>query len=248
MDRKTKQASAAVTCVCILLGFIIGIQVKTVKKQMNTTELQRASDLSTQVKGLQEENERLSNALADSQKKLKGFEDAFAEAGNDQGKALQLILDTLDESRDAAGFTAMKGRGIIVTLDDSKTTADGSEASAFVVHAEDILNVVNELNVAGAEAISINGQRLNARTAIRCSGSVVTVNNVKIAVPFEITAIGDPDVMEAALSFPGGVVDNLTPWGIRVDVKKSSEVIVPAYSAKVEFKEAEPTIQNGGKS
>ena len=101
----------------------------------------------------------------------------------------------------------------------------------------DLLSILNELNVAGAEAISINGERLVSQSAIRCSGSVVTVNDTKVAAPFVITAIGDPDLLEAALVFPGGVVDTLKPWGIEITIVKSNNLEVPAYRQMVEFTE-----------
>ena len=106
------------------------------------------------------------------------------------------------------------------------------------MHAEDILSVVNELFSAGAEAVSINGQRFVANSSVRCAGSVVNVNGVKIAAPFVISAIGDPDILEAALAFPGGVIDSLRPWGIELEIKKSDKIDIAPYSSTISFKEA----------
>ena len=113
------------------------------------------------------------------------------------------------------------------------------------MHAEDILSILNELNVAGAEAIAINGQRIVSTSAVRCAGSVVNVNDVKIAAPFVITAIGDPDILEAALVFPGGVVDSLKPWGIEILIKKLETVEIPAYQQQFVFKEAKNVSTEG---
>lgn len=65
-----------------------------------------------------------------------------------------------------------------MTMDDSKKDM-GGDKNAYLVHAEDILKVVNELFVAGAEAVSVNGQRIVAQSGITCAGSVITVNGVR---------------------------------------------------------------------
>jgi len=76
-------------------------------------------------------------------------------------------------------------------------------------------------------------------SAITCAGSIVMVNGVRVAAPFEIVAVGEADVMEAALRFPGGVIDNLAPWGIEISVHKEAAVTVPAYTQTALFREME---------
>ena len=137
-----------------------------------------------------------------------------------------------------AGLTAVSGQGVIVTMNDSSTWG-GGDMNAYLVHAEDLLAVVNELHAAGAEAVSINGQRMVGNSAITCAGSIVMVNGVRVAAPFEIKAVGEPDVLHSALYFPGGVVDNLAPWGIEINVQKQETVDVPAYTQTALFKNTE---------
>lgn len=225
-----------VTLICVVLGVTIGIQAKSVKLQKSVYTIDRVSELSSQLTSLQNENESLKEQLNASMKKVSEYEATIAE-GSD---ALQSIMKNMEEIRMEAGRTAVTGRGITVTLNDSKkaTTTEGVEQSAFLVHAEDILSVVNELFSAGAEAVSINGQRFVANSSVRCAGSVVNVNGVKIAAPFVISAIGDPDILEAALAFPGGVMDSLRPWGIELEIKKSEKIDIAPYSSTISFKEA----------
>lgn len=235
--KKVNAAVIGMTAICVVLGFIIGIQLKTVKKQMSTTtDIQRVSDLSAELKNVKDENEVLSVKLKESTKKANEYEAALS---ND-GSAYKTLMDELDNLRKSAGFTSLKGRGVTVTIDDSRTIGgnDKADANAFLVHAEDILSVLNELSAAGAEAIAINDQRIISTSAVRCVGPVVNVNEVKLAAPFVITAIGAPDVLESALKIQGGVVDTLSPWGIQITIRKFQEVSVPAYSKNIEFKEA----------
>lgn len=223
---KSNNAIISLSFICAILGIIIGIQFKTVKKEFGITQLQRVTELSAQLSSAIAENEALKSKLSDYENSI-----------DIRGGKFELIQKQLNEAREIAGLTSMQGRGIIITMNDSPKK-NSSDISAYLVHAEDILSVINELNVAGAEAISINGQRIIGTSSVRCAGSIVNINGVRVASPFIISAIGDPDVLESSLIFPGGVVDSLSPWGIEINIKKLQEVIVPAFEQVIQFKEA----------
>ena len=233
-------ATIPVTVLCVLLGLMIGVQYNTVRQQQQTADsasLQRVSELTTKLTTLQAENEALQTQLETQSQQMKEFEAALVADDSD----FEALTKENERLKMIAGMTAVQGRGVSVTINDSKTSdeaASSANPDAFLVHAEDILSIINELNVAGAEAISINGQRIISQSAIRCAGSVVNVNDVKIAAPFVITAIGDPELLEAALVFPGGVVDTLRPWGIEIIIMKLDTLEIPAYNQVREFREA----------
>ena len=130
-----------------------------------------------------------------------------------------------------AGLLPLEGQGVIVTMDDSTGKVRAEEnPNLYVIHDDDILRVINELWAAGAEAISINGQRLVATSEIRCAGPTLSVNNVRSAAPYEISAIGDKKSLENSIKMRGGVEDTLKVWGIRLEIEASDEVYIPAYS------------------
>lgn len=242
--KKVMHAKIAMTGICILLGIIIGIQLKTVKKQVSALDIQRVNEISVELKKVMQENENLTEQLNVYEDKVHEYEESMA----NESETFKLLRDELEEMKVTAGTTEMAGRGITVTLNDSRknTNNDGNiDSNAFLVHAEDILSIINELNVAGAEAVSINDQRIIGSSSVRCAGSVVNINGIKIATPFIVTAIGNPDVLESALKFPGGVVDSLAPWGIEITIKKLPTVNVPAYNQAIKFEEAKP-VEKGG--
>lgn len=210
--------SIALTLICTLLGVIIGVQFNTVKQQRLTTENQRLSEITTALNQAQTERD----ALKEQNQKLEETIQQYQQEG---------INDTqeLEQLRSFAGLTAVSGPGVTVTVNDSSST-NGGDRNAYLVHAEDLLSIVNELNGAGAEAVSINGQRIVGKSAITCAGSIVMVNGVRVAAPFTILAVGDAEVLQAALKFPGGVVDNLAPWGIEITIRKETTVEVAAYT------------------
>ena len=220
-----KQYSAALTATCVILGVIIGVQVNTVKQQRMTTENQRLSEATAALNQLQTEHESLLKQNEALEKTLKEYQE-----GN-FGEEMEQLLSF-------AGLTEVSGTGVTVMLNDSSTKG-GSDLNAYLVHAEDLLAVVNELYAAGAEAVSINGLRMVGNSAITCAGSIVMVNGVRVAAPFEIKAVGEADVLDSALHFLGGVVDNLSPWGIEISVRKEAAVTVPAYTQTALFKQTE---------
>lgn len=130
-----------------------------------------------------------------------------------------------------AGVSTLAGNGVEITLQDSSISLKpGNNPNPYVVHDEDILKIVNELKAAGAEAISVNGQRLTATTEINCSGPTIRVNKIPLAPPFVITAIGNPETMESSLKMKGGVAEILQVYGIQIWIRKSSQITIPAYT------------------
>ncbi len=217
---KRHQYSIALTATCILLGIIIGVQYNTVKQQRASTENQRLSEMTLALQQMQAERDTLAEQKEQLEQTLKDYE-----AGTCSGVEMEAL-------RKFAGLTSVSGSGVTILLNDSSTDR-GGDKNAYLVHAEDLLSVVNELNGAGAEAVSINGQRIVGKSAVTCAGSIVMVNGVRVAAPFEIKAVGESSVLESALRFPGGVVDNLAPWGITFTIKQETEVTVPPYTQTV---------------
>ena len=101
-----------------------------------------------------------------------------------------------------------------------------------------MLTVVNELKAAGAEAISVNGQRIISTSAIRCVGPVIQVNYQKVAAPFEIKAIGNAQYLESAMNIKNGVVDMLKQLGVGISMTREKEVNIPKYEGNLTFKTA----------
>ena len=145
---------------------------------------------------------------------------------NDYAATKKIITDL----KLKACLLPLEGQGVIVTMDDSTRAFNaGENPNLYVIHDDDILRVINELKAAGAEAISINGQRLTATSEIRCAGPTLSVNNVRSAPPYEISAIGDKKTLENSLKMRGGVEDTLKVWGIQLEIKVSDEIYIPPY-------------------
>lgn len=138
------------------------------------------------------------------------------------------------------GNTQLIGKGIIITLKDGDSTTIKGAATNYIVHDGDLLEVVNALKNCGAEAISINDQRIVSTTAISCVGNVITINGEKVGVPYVIKAIGLPSKLYGSITMPGGYISLLEKDGVQVDVEQveKESIIIPKYNGIYKFENA----------
>ena len=194
------------------------------------------------------------NSLRDEYLKLKERTDNLTKQVEEQSKRLDRIREQATQNDDSyteveeeinlnnnlLGTTKLVGQGIEVLVQDDPTATRDSigifdDISEHIVHDADLRVLVNELKNAGAEAISINGQRLVNTTAITCIGNVIKINDEKITSPFTIKAIGLSEML-AGIDRPGGYVEKLREYGIVVTIKKSNEVEIPKYNGIISSK------------
>ena len=202
---------------------IVGVMLVTQYRMTQTiaegnVNLQRSGELALKINSLQEERAGLKKQIATMK------EEGSLEGIKEENQLLSLRASLID----------VEGPGVVLTITDSKTPVkDGENPNLYLIHDEDMLRIVNELRAAGAEAISINDQRLIGTSEIRCSGPTVTVNGKIFAPPFIIKAIGDTKTLHSALTMRGGVVESLKYWGIEVKIQDESHVTVPAYDGTI---------------
>lgn len=236
MDKQKLAKQISIVFVCILLGFAVSVQMKSVRVgNLSQSSAVRNEELQ---KMLTAEKERTAS-LQDQINQMQDTIDNYRTSIEQTGSAFSGLEAELENAENLAGLTDVYGPGVEVTLTDAKAP-DGAIASEFILHDADVRSVVNELLAAGAEAISINGERVVSTTAIRCVGPVILVNDVRSNIPFVIKAIGDPAVLENALNMNGGIISELRSWNFGVDIKKLDKIEMAAYTGKVRFRFVTP--------
>ena len=149
---------------------------------------------------------------------------------------LEYAKNKIQEGNKIIGLTEVTGPGVKITLSDSKLDASTVlDPSLLVVHDLDIYYVINELKNAGAEAISVNGQRVVPTSAIECGGNIITINGEKIGSPFEIRAIGLPENL-ANLDRTGGYLAKMREENVGAKLEKSNNITIPKYSGIINYK------------
>lgn len=226
-----------VVLVGLILGLLIGLQVRTLGLQRSGMGTSRVNVLVERLLMAQDEIKKLREEVDKLRQQISDYERAMAE-----GKEVtQRIASELNKLRVLAGLTKVRGPGIIVWLTDSPKSRLPEDPSSGIVHDTDLLVLVNELRNAGAEAIAINDQRVVSTTAIRCVGNLITVNGVNISPPYEVSAIGDPKKLKEALTMPGGIFEQLTTLGIPVKIYQRQDVIIPSLSVTPSLELALPS-------
>ena len=236
----------AVMAVCVVVGFLLAAQLRGVQLAgaADATNASRLETLQSLYNDVVEERDGLTEQVGQLQSELELYRQQAA-SGDEGSEALKTELEQMEIT---AGLTDVEGPGVTVVLEDStQANVTGDEAD-YLIHDNDILSVINELRSAGAEAISLNGERILATSEVRCTGAVVTVNGRRYAAPYVIFAIGDPDTLYSALTLRNGVVDILSQWGITVRVTASDQLLIPAYSGTVDYQYAKPAApdEDGG--
>lgn len=237
-----------ITLLSTIMGGLLALSLKTqdrIRRDLvgNTTTAAMAEAYAKQ----RDENTELRKRVAQLQEQNQKYTQAMATEG---GTSTKVVAQELQKVNMIAGLTAVTGPGVVVTLRDSKKQPvkipgiSDSEwqdsVSDYLVHDANIRDVVNELKNAGAEAISINDQRVVNSTAIRCVGNNVHVNAVPTAgSPVIIKAVGDPDLIQSGLLMRGGIKDHFVdPEMITVD--KAPSLTLPAFSGAAPLRFAKP--------
>jgi uncharacterized protein YlxW (UPF0749 family) len=157
------------------------------------------------------------------------------------------LRESMATMRSAAGTGAVQGPGVVVEVDDAENGADSgadSDSSGAVTNVLDIdlQQVVNGLWAAGAEAVSINDQRVTAMTAIRSANDVILVNFRPLEPPYEVRAVGDSRTLGSRfLEGPGGqwLLDASSTAGIQFDIRNDDSLTLPAARAALRLAQPE---------
>lgn len=226
---KNKEFIITITIVCFILGLMLTMQVKTVKVNSDATSAKRVSEVQAQYAELKKNYDAKVAELEEKDKVLEEYRNAETEE-----ETVELLKKELSKAMQDAGLTNVRGAGLTVVLEDS--IADfgaGIDPNNYLVHDEDILKVVNELKSAGAEAIAVNDQRIISTSEIRCAGTTIFINGERIGAPFTIKAIGDPALLESAMTMRGGHVDIIKEWGLGITITKETDVFIPKYNKTI---------------
>ncbi len=232
---KKVRGKISIGIVSILLGFMITYQIKAISKQNNLTDTADVAQITLEVEQLNKQKEEMEEKINELQGQVKNYETSAA--SNDT--MTKAIVNELEYTRMLTGKTDVIGPGALITITpaDDIFAAPGTISSS--INVSDLISLVNQLNYAEAEAISINDIRITARTGINNAGNIIIINDVRISPKEEVVikAIGNKKNLKDTLDFPG-VIDGRFGNSI-INIEYSEEVKVLKYSLELDFKYAE---------
>lgn len=229
-----KQIALLLGGMCCLLTIGICIQVKTITNTASAFgRTQTENELRDSVSRWQQKYKNAYEKLENKEKELESLREQSASNGENSTH----LTTALSEYNTLLGYSELKGPGIKIVLDDGESLFNGGLVTDYIVHDGDILQVVNALKNAGADAISVNGQRIVSNTSITCIGNVVKINGEKVGAPFEINAIGTPSLLYGSLTMPGGYISLLKDAGVKVEIEQvdKDSIIIPKYDGIYKF-------------
>lgn len=223
---------------CILLGVLVAVQFKVQRSRVK--EPTEMGDLRVQLKSIESERNKMSTELQETRNRLLEMEKSLSDGQN----LTRTTRAEIERARLEAGLLPLHGQGVVCRLtDSSRKPSPDDDPYFYIVHDVDLQALVNELWASGAEAVSVNDQRIVARTSIRCVGPTILVNAVRLAPPYEVKGIGNANDLYTALNMPGGFLQSMDmqrTMGVEVKVEKRDDVQIPAFNGSLVFRYAQP--------
>jgi uncharacterized protein YlxW (UPF0749 family) len=206
---------------CLLLGAAIVTQVRQTESG-DSLETARPADLVVLLDSLQQREASLNKEVGDLQRTLA----ALRASGSDDKAAIADAQARLSALSILIGTVAATGPGVTLTINDPATG----------VAPETMIDVINELRAAGAEAMEIRGGAPGAPIAVRVgvdtwvvgNPGALSVGGQTLGAPYTVVAIGDPPTLAAAMNIPGGAVDSVERVGGTMNVAQSDTVDITA--------------------
>jgi len=200
----------------------------------------RYGDLGTVVSQQRQETDRLRAEANDLAKEVSTLSEQVG------GSEVEEVRAAADALRQPAGLVAVKGPGLTISLDDAPEEVVDSadiEVDKLVVHQQDIQAVANALWAGGAEAMTIQGQRVISTTGIKCVGNTVVLHDVPYSPPYIITAVGNPDAMLTSVNANPYIeiyLQYVERYQLGWQVEAHTEVALPAYEGSLDLSYARP--------
>lgn len=209
---------------CFALVTVMTMQFKVVNEtDITAIENMQESELKTELANWKNRYDEINAQYEDTMQKVEEYKND--EESNNE--ASRLVQEELEQTNTLLGLTDVHGEGIVITLKSGENETP--------ISADDLLIIVNSLKFAGAEAISINDERIVNTTDIVdiLDGSFIKVNGQRILEPYVIKVIGNQSHMESAVTGNGGKVEELQTLGHTATIEKDNDTTINKYNGEI---------------
>ncbi len=216
----------------LILTMVMFTQFKTVDEtDITAIETMRETELRSELASWKAKYEEIEAKIDENENRINEYK---AELENDEN-ASTILENEVKEAESYLGKTNLQGEGIVVTLKDNDTRD--------IIHS-DLLDLINELNIAGAEAISINDERIVSTSEIvLVNNTMILVNTKRVAGPYVVKAIGDKQYLQSALTIKDGYVDLIKSDGKDIEYYVDDNIVIPAYDGEQVLEQAKEYIE-----
>lgn len=213
---------------CFVLAMVMCMQFKIVKEtDITSIETMREEELRSELANWKQMYKEAEEQYEEKVSKL----NEYREKQQSTEESSKLVEKELVQTNMYLGKTDVEGQGIVITIKDI------NNEDVKPISAEDLLIIVDYLKLAGAEAISINEERIvNMSDIVYVSNSIIFVNQQRILSPYVIKAIGDPTKLESTLLGNGGYIEELKNIGFDINIDRENKITIYKYSKDIGYK------------
>lgn len=234
---KYNEASIFVFIASIIIGVLIALNIN-----LSSTSSNIQLTANEYSKAVEERNKLRQeiNSLDDNNNEIVNKLNSYTSSEQKNEKIIEDLKSQFTLYKMISGFEDVKGSGIKIIIKDGDYSGLPPELQRLkVLHDNDMINVVNDLRAAGAEAISINGYRIYPYSSIICDWAFLNIDEIKVPQPFEVEVIGEPKVLQEFMTSDNSYISGLKARGIDIEIKEVKEIIMRAKSntIKPEFME-----------
>ncbi len=225
------------------IGLVLSVQLRMTAgtDQGGLVPLAKAKGYEAELKSVKDEKEEVLQQLMELEERINSIEKEKAE----EDEFMSGLVADLEKYKMSAGVLDAQGPGVTIVIKDPASVDEyQQDFSVIMYNYELLINLVNKLKEAGAEAISINEQRIAYNTEISMAGSNVNINGTATAPPYYIKAIGNPDTIYDAITIRSGIVDTMKrKYSLTVTTEKKENIIIPRYTGTIKFKYAQIVVE-----
>ena len=223
----------------MIIGILIAIQMKIKVESYAPVTINALEMTKKEIVNINTEIVELNKIIQSKEEEL-AILDSISKGDEN---IIDLLIEDIKNNKMNLGQVSLEGPGIIISMyDNPEERSFDFDLNNDIIHDIDILNIINDLKVAGAEAISVNGQRVISTSEIKCAGPTIRINGRTSATPFIIKAIGDPKSLVASVNAPGtngDILKNVYNKGF--DITVEDLITIPGYKGILNFKYAKPS-------
>ncbi|WP_164914407.1 DUF881 domain-containing protein [Aminipila luticellarii] len=227
----------------LFIGLILSIQLRMTAggDQGGLVPLAKVRGYEAQLKTVKDEKEIVVQQLMELEERMNSIEGDKAK----EDDFINGLVSDLEKYKMSSGVLDVQGPGVLVTIKDPVVTDEyEQDFSTIMYNYELLLSLVNKLKEAGAEAVSINEQRIVGTTEISMAGSNVNINGTPTAPPYYVKAIGNPDTIHDAINIRSGIIDTMKlKYNLIVTTEKKQSMVIPRYTGTINFKYAKPVAE-----
>lgn len=229
MKNKILITKIVIVSLSFIIGFGLSIQLNNSEFGNNGRSIsETAAHLQSELTGVRERRESVEKSIQEVESRIKSLQGAQSE----EGDIHENLMNEIQQYELRAGLTKAHGPGVVVDF----LPADDKQFKNLIINYDLLISVINKLNAAGAEGITLNEERIIALSDFRYEQGNLYVNGNPIVGSVQIRAVGDPDTLEATLNMKYGILWEIrNNFNIKSKIEKAERVQLPKYTSNITF-------------